>query len=188
VIKAVIFDFFGVICSDEYWNSIKSIEGSSQEFTALSDNVSSGKISWPEFIKEISARTGKTEQDLIDGYASQRLNLEILAFIKKLHEQYKTALLTNASAETIRLLTKDLPLGKLFNEVIVSSDVGLIKPDPRIYQVALARLAVQPNEAVFIDDSTKYIYAAKDLGINVILYNNFGQMKAELVRLLSAQI
>ena len=184
MIKAVIFDFFGVICSDEYWNSIKSIEGSTEEFLNLSDEVSSGKISWHDFIKQIAARTGKSERELIEGYAAQKLNLELLAFIQKIHERYKTAILTNASAETIGLLTKDLPLEKMFNEVIVSSDLGMIKPDPRFYQVALARLSAQPHEAVFIDDSTKYIYAAKELGINVVLYNNFGQMKAELARLL----
>jgi epoxide hydrolase-like predicted phosphatase len=185
MIKAIIFDFFGVICSDEYWESVKNVQGRTDEFLSLADSVSIGKISWREFIKEMSVRTGKSEEELIKGYATQKLNPEVLALIKRLHQLYRIALLSNASAETIRLLTKDVPMDKLFNAVIVSSDVGMIKPDPAIYQIALSRLKVQPHEAIFIDDSSKYALAAKTLGMNVIIYKNFGQMKAELMRLLA---
>jgi len=185
MIKAIIFDFFGVLCSDGYWDSVKHTEGRSEEFIVLSDEVSMGKISWKEFVARLAERTGKTEAELLAGYASQKINPELLAFIIKLRRSYKTALLTNASRETINLLTKDVPLESAFSEVLVSSDVGMIKPDPRFFQLALSRLAVKPEEAVFIDDSSKYIIAAKELGMETILYNNFGQMKAELVKLLA---
>lgn len=185
MIKAIIFDFFGVICSDEYWDAVKHTEGRTEEFLALADDVSLGKISWPAFVARLAERTGKTEQELLDGYASQKLNPQFLALIEKLHGRYKTALLSNASRETISLLTKDVPLDSLFSEVIVSSDVKMIKPDPRLFQLALSRLGVKPAEAVLIDDSSKYVVAAKNQGINAILYNNFGQMKTELARLLT---
>lgn len=186
MIKAIIFDFFGVVCSDEYWDSVKSTEGRTDEFIKLADDVSLGKIGWPDFVAKLAQKTGKTEQELLAGYASQKINLPLLALVQKLHRQYKTALLTNASRETIDLLTKDVPLYTTFHEVIVSSDVRLVKPDPKIYQFALGRLGVKPEETVFIDDASRYVLAAKELGIKTILYNNFGQMKAELARLLAA--
>ncbi len=186
MIKAIIFDFFGVLCSDEYWNSIKGEGSVSEEFIDLANNVSLGKISWKEFVSQISAKTGKSEQELIEGYASQKLNPQFLALVDQLRKRYKTAVLSNASRETFNMLTKDVPVSRLFNEVIVSSDIGLIKPDPRIFQYALSKLLVNPEEVVFIDDSSKYIYAAKDLGMHTILYKDYGQMKTELIRFLNS--
>lgn len=184
MIKAFIFDFFGVLCSDEYWDKVKSTEGRTEEFIALADEVCLGDISWKEFVSQLADRTGKPEQELLDGYASQKINPEVMALIERLHERFKTALLTNANRETINLLTKDVPLSRLFHEIIVSSDVKAIKPDPNIFNLTLARLGVKPEEAVFIDDSSKYIVAAQQLGLNTILYHDFGQLKAEIARYL----
>lgn len=185
VIKAIIFDFFGVVCSDEYWDAVKQTEGRTDEFLQLADDVSLGKISWGDFVAKLADKTGKPEHELVAGYASQKINLPLLALIQKLHGRYKIALLTNASRETIDLLTQDVPLADTFHEVIVSSDIGLLKPDPKIYQFALRRLGTKPEETIFIDDASRYVLAAQALGIKGMVYHDFGQMKAELARLLA---
>lgn len=187
MVKAVIFDFFGVICSDEYWDFIKSADEISGDFLPLSEAVNLGKISWADFVNRLSSKTGKSVPELLAGYESQKLNPQLLAFIEKLHVRYKTGLITNASRETIERLTRDTNISQYMDAIIISSDVGVIKPDLKIYQLALQKLAVESEECVFIDDSMKHITAAQQIGMNTILYRNFGQMKAELARLLSAK-
>jgi putative hydrolase of the HAD superfamily len=62
----------------------------------------------------------------------------------------------------------------------------MVKPDEKIFKLSMSRLQVLPEEAIFIDDISLYVCAAQNLGIKTILYNNFGQMKAELARLLAS--
>ncbi|MDB5160875.1 MAG: HAD-superfamily hydrolase, subfamily variant 3 [Candidatus Saccharibacteria bacterium] len=185
MIKAVIFDFFGVICSDEYWNFVKEDKNADGDFNKLSADLNLGHISWRDFVSEVAKDTGQDIAKVRQMYESQKVHPEMVAFIGKLHERYKTALISNASTEHLAPILEQGGLKKVFNEIIISSELGIAKPDPRIFQIALARLQVEPHEAVFIDDISRYIYAAKELGINTILYDNFGQMKTELVRLLT---
>jgi putative hydrolase of the HAD superfamily len=185
VIKAIIFDFFGVICSDEYWNFVKADKDADGEFNKLSEELNLGHLSWTEFVRQVAEDTGQDAGKVEQMYKAELVHPEMVVLIGKLHERYKTALLSNASTEQLAPLVEGAGLKKVFNEIIISSELGIAKPDPRIFKITLERLQVLPEEAVFIDDISRYIYAAKELGINTILYQNFGQMKTELMRLLA---
>ena len=71
-----------------------------------------------------------------------------------------------------------------FDHIIVSADVGLIKPDPRIYQLSLERVGCQAHEAIFIDDRKINIDAAQALGIKGILFKSKAKTIATLSRIL----
>jgi epoxide hydrolase-like predicted phosphatase len=97
-----------------------------------------------------------------------------------------TALVTNNVAEFREHWRKSIPLDDLFHHVVDSSEVGLRKPDPRIFELALERVgASDPGRVVFLDDYEGNVEAARRVGIHGILVTlDFGDALDELRALL----
>lgn len=77
-----------------------------------------------------------------------------------------TGLITNNAAEFREHWRKSIPIDDLFHHVIDSSEVGLRKPDPRIFELALEKLGgVSPEQAVFVDDFEGNVEAARRVGL-----------------------
>jgi epoxide hydrolase-like predicted phosphatase len=81
----------------------------------------------------------------------------------------RTALVTNNVAEFGDGWRRMVPVDELFEVVIDSSAVGVRKPDPRIFQLALDALQVAASEAVFVDDHPGNVAAAEELGMTGVL-------------------
>jgi len=73
--------------------------------------------------------------------------------------------LTNFSAETYPEFAANHPFMARFDDVLVSGEVGLVKPDPRIYALAIARFRVTPARTLFIDDRDENVAAARGAGM-----------------------
>jgi len=73
---------------------------------------------------------------------------------------------------------------RLFDVVVISGEVGLRKPQPEIYTLALERLGISPHEAVLVDDGSPNIEAAELLGLTGILHTDPGSTVAVLARLI----
>lgn len=185
MIRAVIFDFFGVLCSDGYWKSVKKDFRHPEKFGELSHDASRGVLSWEQFLAKLSNETGRSSEELGALFEKEQINPELFSYMDDIHKEYQTALLTNASHEYINSLTEKVELDNIFDEIIISSEIGLAKPDPRIYHYALEKLNRSPSETVFVDDTVKHIEAAKKIGITPILYQNFPQFKKDFEQLLS---
>ena len=71
-----------------------------------------------------------------------------------------------------------------FDSVVVSADIGMIKPQPGIYKRALQDLGVEAEEAVFIDDAGVNVDGAKAVGMQAILYENLAQLRQDLDKIL----
>jgi epoxide hydrolase-like predicted phosphatase len=96
-----------------------------------------------------------------------------------------TALVTNNAAEFREYWRRSIPLDELFHHVIDSSEVGVRKPDPRIFELALAKLGVEASRAVFLDDYAGNVAAARRLGMQgVLVGDDYSAALAELGRLL----
>jgi epoxide hydrolase-like predicted phosphatase len=96
-----------------------------------------------------------------------------------------SALVTNNALEFRDYWRRSIPLDELFDHVIDSSEVGLRKPDPRIFELALAQLGVDASNAVFLDDYAGNVEAARRVGIHGVLVTDaYGDALAELARLL----
>jgi putative hydrolase of the HAD superfamily len=80
-----------------------------------------------------------------------------------------TGILTNNAKEFADFWRPMLPLDELFDDVVDSSFVGMRKPDPRIFELALERLGVRADEAVFIDDAPGNVAGAQQVGISAVL-------------------
>jgi epoxide hydrolase-like predicted phosphatase len=186
MIKAIIFDFYGVICSDEYWQIVKSDRNVVSGFSKMADSVNLGTISWQDFLQDLSNKTGKPVEELKTVYEAEKIDMDLLAYIKELKKKYKTALLSNASYELFEPQAKQIGFTDFFDCTAVSSRIGVIKPDPRIYEYVLNQLGVKASEAIYIDDITRFAEAADRLGMKAIVYHNLPQLKVELDKVLSS--
>ncbi|PSR22483.1 MAG: hypothetical protein C7B45_06585 [Sulfobacillus acidophilus] len=92
--------------------------------------------------------------------------------------------LSNADFSLEQRLT-DFGLFDLFDRVLNSARLGVAKPDPAIYQMALAHTASPAGQCLFIDDRPKNLEAASQLGLKTVLYENFDQFVLEANRLLN---
>ena len=80
----------------------------------------------------------------------------------------RTAFLSNGVPETMTRLRAERALDGWFDVVVVSYEVGLAKPDPRIFELCLSRLGVHAGEALFVDDRAENVAAAERLGMRTL--------------------
>ena len=91
--------------------------------------------------------------------------------------------LTNFSAETYPPAFERFEFLRWFDGILVSGEVGLIKPDPRIFELLIERFAIDPRRAVYIDDVETNVIAARPLGIHGIHFTTPAALRAELAEL-----
>ena len=89
--------------------------------------------------------------------------------------------LSNWGEETFALTCKKYPFFDLFDDRVISGEVKIAKPDPRIFKLLIERNHLNPAECMFIDDSEDNCRAAHALGINAVLYQSSKQVRQELV-------
>jgi 2-haloacid dehalogenase len=88
--------------------------------------------------------------------------------------------LSNWSAVKFEQTRRMHPFFDLFDDRVISGEVKIAKPDPRIYKMLLDRNHLLPEECLFIDDSEENCRAARQLGINTVLYQSSKQVRREL--------
>ena len=84
-------------------------------------------------------------------------------------------------------IENDWDINHLFDDIIISYEVGLIKPDPAIFDLALSRLGISAHDTVFIDDRIKNIHGARQHGIHAIHYQTREQALADLNAVIEAE-
>lgn len=120
-------------------------------------------------------------------WSADDVNWVLLKYIRKLHPRYKVGLLSNAWDDLRRTMHERWNIDGLFDELIISAEVKMVKPNPTIFQLALERLGVQPAETVFIDDIIENVEAARRVGLFAIQYQNTPQTLDELNRYLTEE-
>lgn len=175
MIKAVLFDFFGVIFSYTYWDLVGGHEKNQAVFRDIRDQVNTGQIQWPEFIQQLAKIMDKSVSEINQLYRVESLDPRMIHYIHKLHKTCKVALVTNASDYFIQGMLDRAKIRELFDEVVVSSTMGYVKPDPRMYSYTLERLGVSPNQAIMVDDNPVNTKSAERLGMHAVVYKDFDQ-------------
>ena len=89
--------------------------------------------------------------------------------------------LTNWSAETFPLAQSAAPAIGLLEEVLVSGQVGVAKPDPRVFALLTERFGLRPERTVFADDSATNVAAAAAAGFDAVLFTTADALRADLV-------
>ncbi|HLG91174.1 MAG TPA: HAD family phosphatase [Candidatus Saccharimonadales bacterium] len=189
MIKAIIFDCFGVLTQDGWKAFVEGLDTEEAKAAAreLNRQYDASLISLERFLEGIKKVTGR-DYDIIKSARSSEdaKNTQLINYIKLLKEKnYKLGILSNVATNWVRdyLLTAEEQ--GLFDAMVFSFEEGFTKPDPRIYEMVLKQLGAQPEEAVFIDDTERYCQAAQEIGIRAIWYKDFSQMKKELEALLT---
>lgn len=96
------------------------------------------------------------------------LNPPVVDTLNRLKPTYRMVMLSNTDVMRFGFIKDRFPEVLLFDEYVLSYEVGYVKPDPRIYEIAVAKAEVSPNECLFIDDRRENIEAARQLGIQTI--------------------
>ena len=113
-----------------------------------------------------------------------RANTPLLSYIaRELSPGYTLGVLSNTSLDQFhRLFTNDQL--RIFDTLVLSAEVGLAKPDERIYHLAAKRFGVMPEECLFVDDIERYCAAANEAGMRALLYTERQQFERQLEELL----
>lgn len=187
MIRAIIFDCFGVLTTDKWRDFVADLPHEQQE-SARSLNRAYGAaiIDEQAFLAQLEELTGFVPQqvhDLLDNEDTK--NTKLLGYIGELAQDYSIGLLSNVASNWIRSTLLTEAEQTYFDDMVFSYEVGMTKPDPRIYRLACQRLGVKPEDTVFIDDIPSYCEAAKQQGMQAIVYEDFASLKAQLETLLT---
>ncbi|HWC72405.1 MAG TPA: HAD-IA family hydrolase, partial [Gemmatimonadales bacterium] len=90
--------------------------------------------------------------------------------------------LSNWSSEKFAAVRTKYPFFQLFETILLSGDVKVVKPDPRIFRALLDRINRPASECLFIDDLEENIAAARSLGFETIRFESAAQLRRELGR------
>ena len=96
---------------------------------------------------------------------------------------YRRFILSNTSPQHIEFVFAKYPVLRDFDGHILSYEVGLMKPDRRIYELALHRFGIAVESAVFIDDLPANVAGAREIGLAAIQHKSFQKTRRELTRL-----
>jgi FMN phosphatase YigB (HAD superfamily) len=145
-----------------------------------------GKISPVEFFNQIkeslNLKIGFEEFKIIwnEIFFLNRDNNAVYSLTRLLHFRYTLALLSNINQLHFEYLKAKFPIFDCFHHLFLSYELGAVKPDPRIYQKALAVLKVSPQEAFYVDDRPELIYAASQIGIRSFVFKDYAQLIKDL--------
>jgi epoxide hydrolase-like predicted phosphatase len=136
-----------------------------------------GRMSEAQFKARLSTALGLSAARADDFMAEMcgELDAELFAYAASLRSRYKTAILSDAIDGARREQQARYGFEQLVDVIIYSYEVGLAKPDPRIYRLLCDRLAVSPREVVFLDDRPENVKGACELGIHALLHESAAQ-------------
>jgi putative hydrolase of the HAD superfamily len=182
MIKAIVFDFGNVISRFDYNLFLKKIskctEKSENElweiiFTGISHEYETGVLNSDEYYKKVSTLCGlKMSKDDFRKAFTEIFSpiYSTYDLIKKLKKKYKIGLLSNTNQWHFEYAIKQMEIFSLFDAVSPSFKVGVMKPDKKIFIDVLNKLALSPEECIFIDDLSEYVEVAGKLGFQGIRY------------------
>lgn len=189
MIKAIVFDCFGVLTIDGWLKFLDEyLPGGPKRTRAkeLNQQVDKGLIPYEEFITQVAGFAG-VEPAVVGQTISEHLpkNEQLLDYIRELRPSYKLSILSNiAMPDWFHAHFSEEELG-LFDDLLLSSQVGLVKPDPEIFKLAARRLGVGMKDCLFIDDREPNVAVAESLGMSGVLYKNFERLKEDLQAILN---
>lgn len=204
MIKDIVFDFGGVLIEIDTANALRKFNSLGLEnperylnsykqegaFYALEN----GDINADEFVKELSQLCGRelTYNDAFEGWMGfvVKVQTEYLNWLQRLRPNYRLSILSNTNpflqgwARSSSFTPEGKSLDDLFDKLFLSHLMHCSKPSDEIYLKMLRDGNMRPEETLFVDDGTKNIEAARNLGINVLQVKNGEDWRPALTRYL----
>ncbi len=193
-IRAVIWDLGGVLVRTEDWAPRRRWgERLGLEPGDLSRLLFEGEVGrratlgqasaddvWRWVGEQLGLTGAEVERLRRDFWAGDRVDESLVDYIRDLRPAYRTALLSNAWPDLRHFVEKVWCIGDAFDVIVISAEVGMAKPHPRIYRLVLERLGMAPEETVFIDDFPVNVEAARQVGLHAIHFRGPEQALQEL--------
>ncbi|HZP35887.1 MAG TPA: HAD family phosphatase [Methylomirabilota bacterium] len=182
--RAVIFDFGGVLW-DMRWDVARGLDRAhglprSSVFETLYRCPAWAEIecgvgdpaAWMEGAhRELERRAGRALPRLHEGWRKAQALIERnVALVPALRPRFRCSILSNADVSLRARLEGELALHHLFDDIVVSAEVGMAKPAPEIFRLAAERLGLPPAACVFVDDWDRNIEAARAVGMTAVLH------------------
>ena len=185
MIKAVFFDLGGVILRTEFQAPRQHLaERLGMEYEDLvklvfespsSIRASVGEISdkdhWAEVTRRLRRPAAQTEEIRREFFAGDVVDRELVEFLRSLRPRYFVGMISNAWPDLRDYIARQ-KFDDAFDHMIISGEVGVMKPEAQIYQIALEQARVSPNEAVFVDDMYENIEGCEKVGMHGIYFKD----------------
>ena len=198
-IKAIIFDLGGVLLRTENFTPREHLaermgmdRHELEELIFGGDSGSQaqrGEITTEQHWANVGYKLGYNSQELKsmldEFFYTDKLDEELVDYVRGLHKEYKTALLSNSSDDLRRRIAEQWHFEDAFDIMIISAEVGMAKPDPKIFQLALDRLGVTADEAIFVDDFQRNIDTAIAVGMHGVRFQTTQQVYDDVLSLLN---
>lgn len=191
--KAVIFDLGNVLVHFDFRPAYEALERlcpyRAAEIrarlapTGLVQRLETGLVEPREFVAELERvldlRIGYDEfRHIWFSIFSDALVPE--SMLVGLKARYRLLLLSNTNALHFEMLREHYPLLRHFDHLILSYEVKAMKPQPQIFQAAVACAGCLPEECFYTDDIAEYVQAARRLGIDAVRFESAAQLQAEM--------
>ena len=192
--SAIVFDLGNVLIPFDYSKAINRLnqidEGLGNRFYDffksnynLHREFESGKISEKEFIKKmLSIVDHKIDEMTFCKYYADifSLNEDVISLLPLLKKNYKLFLLSNTDSIHKKYGWEKYDFLKYFDKLILSFEVGAVKPEEKIYREVEKVSGFSSGEHIFIDDITEYVDGAKNVGWDAVQFIGYQQLVYEL--------
>ncbi len=200
-IRAVFFDVGGVLVHDKShdkrheWEARLGLSpgqlrqivfGSEAAARAASGGVPEQDV-WKEVCRQFGLNEDQQPELQCDFWAGEQLDAELARFVQSLRPRVKIGIISNAWSDARFFHNAKFKMNTWTDGAIYSAEVKLLKPDPRIYQLALAQLDVRAGESVFVDDMLVNVEAAQALGMKGVLCQDTPQTIRDIKQCLDEQ-
>lgn len=142
-----------------------------------------GDLTEDEFIElMLHPSNGSLDRETFCRYYSEifRVNEDVASLLPELKKKYKVVLLSNTNSIHREYGYKQYSFLKHFDRLILSHEVGAVKPEAEIYKAVEAYTQVPPEEHIFIDDVLEYVEGAKKMGWDAVQFTSYGQLLEDL--------
>ena len=182
MIKAVIFDCFGVLLIDSTQSLVERYPEYGSELLHLRRQADAGYLSREDLLKEFSAILAIPEDEIDEIFRNEhQLNTQLTEYITSLKKSgIKIGMITNLGRGWFNELLPQKEVQNLFDDIIISGEVHMTKPSPAIYELSLNNLNVEADEAIFVDDIKANCVGAEVVGLKGVHYKTFAEFKTQM--------
>lgn len=175
VIKAIIFDCFGVLYTDSKRSLLDIVPANRrQELHDLFTSNNYGYFDKQTYLSQVAEIVGRSEAEIADYVAHEhQLNTTLTTLIREeIKPAYKVGLLSNIGREWMDDFFSKHQLHELFDEVVLSGEEGVTKPSPVIFELMASRLGLSTSDCLMIDDILENCEGAERAGMEAIHYTS----------------
>ena len=188
MIRAIIFDCFGVLYADashRFYEDNVSSEEEHQQLVDLNKQSDYGLITRDEWIDSVSEIMQLDKDFVAENIQREQVrNQSLLDYAVSLRQDYKIGMLSNIGVSVMDKFFSADERRDYFDAVVLSSEVGLTKPHPEIFKLMAERLNCEPSECIMIDDLEDNCAGADAAGMQAIAYKTNQQTMSALRSLL----